>query len=220
VPDAVREFGEFGDRLDGAGLVVGVHDRDQYGPVGQGRGEVARRQPAGPVHGQHGDLDVVPVAQVSAGVKDGGVLRGLGDDLGAADGPAGRVAGQGGQHTAADGQGVGLGAAAGEHDLVRPVRVGTDQGCHLGASGLQAGAGGWAVVMAAGGVAEPLAQIGLHGIGDPGVDRGSGVVIEVDHHVTSPVDVVRGRSARVHSSTPSARRRAARPWLVNSRTAS
>ena len=50
----------------------------------------------------------------------------------------------------------------------------------------RAAAGGWAVAVAAGGVAEHLGQGGAHRLGDAGVDRGGGVVVQVDRPAGQP----------------------------------
>jgi hypothetical protein len=58
-PVLVGDAGEFGDGLQGAGLVVGQHDRYQHGAVGDRGGERRRLDPALDVDGQLGDFDAV-----------------------------------------------------------------------------------------------------------------------------------------------------------------
>jgi hypothetical protein len=133
---------------------------------------------------EHGDLGVVPPLQVAAGGKDGGMLGGLGDHLRPMAGPPGGVGVQGGRHAAADRQRVGLRPAAGEHDP--PIvacdggLAGAEQGGDLGPGAVQTGPGRRTVGVGAGGVAEGLGQGGAHSLGDAGVDRGGGVVVQVD----------------------------------------
>ena len=90
--------------------------------------------------------------------------------------PAGRLEGLG---CAAQREDVGFGAAAGEHDL---DRVGADQGRDRGAGRVEPGLGPLAPAVDAGGVAEVVPQGGVHGVRDGRIDRGRGVVVEVESH--------------------------------------
>lgn len=76
------------------------------------------------VDGQVGDVDVVQVVQSLARAQNGGVLGDLGDHVGPGADPTLGLAAQCSERGAADGQRVGLGAAAGEDHL---VRAGADQ---------------------------------------------------------------------------------------------
>jgi len=146
-----------------------MHDRHEHGVRGECGVEVGRvDQPFG-VHRQVGDAEAVQPGQAVAGGEDGGVFGGLGDDVVAAV-----AVGQGG---AADGQGVGLGAAAGEHDL---LGRGVDEFGDGGPCRGDGGVGGAAVGVVAGGVAEVLGQVRQARLGHPGVDGCGGVVVQVD----------------------------------------
>ena len=101
------EGGEFGDGLDRAGLVVGVHHGHQQ-RVGRERClQVGRVDQTVGVDRQDGDADALSGKGLT-GLQDGRVFGGLGDHL---PGPASGQAGEG--------KGVGFAAAAGEDDFRR-----------------------------------------------------------------------------------------------------
>lgn len=230
-----------GDGLEGAGLVVGCHDGDQHGVGGERGGQGVGGDDAVVVDGQVGHVHAVQAFQGAAGLQDGGVFGDLGDNVRARAGATAGVAGR--EDGAADGEvvGFGAGAGAGEHDL---GGVGADQADDLGAGAGQRALRFRAVGVAAGGVAEVLGQVWQRSLGNAGVDRGGGVVVQVDRPVGqgrernrlrrfparasttggvvghAVVPVVTGRSARRHSSMPSRRRTALRPRPVSRRTAS
>src|SRR5260370_31219425 len=83
----------------------------------------------------------------------------------------------GGADDAEDGVVVGLGAAAGEENLLGP---GAEEGRDLFAGGLDGGAGLLTEGVDGGGVAEFAGKIGKHGVEHFWLDGGGGVVIEVD----------------------------------------
>jgi hypothetical protein len=112
------------------------------------------------------------VGELFAGVEDGLVLGGLGDDVSA-------LAGVHVGH-ALDGEVVGFGGAAGPDDLLHitgPLPVAKDGG-DLDA-GLIDGAGGAEAegVPARGGVAEGVEVVGPHGVEDARVEGRGGVVV-------------------------------------------
>jgi hypothetical protein len=75
-----RHCGQFGDGLDGAGLVVGVHNRYQKSVLGKSRGQIPRPHHPVPVHRQHCQPDTL-CGKSFAGLQDRRVLGGLGDHL-------------------------------------------------------------------------------------------------------------------------------------------
>jgi hypothetical protein len=76
-----RDAGESGDRLQGAGLVVGQHDRDQDGARGDRGGQVRRVHLAVAVDGRVGHLDPVQAPQSGASGQHRRVLRLLRDHM-------------------------------------------------------------------------------------------------------------------------------------------
>ena len=88
---------DLGDGLDRPHLVVGVHDGDEGGPVGDGPSHVVGIHAAVRVHGQVGHLETEALLQLVAGVEDSVVLDGRGDDvvalvaLAKGDAPEGQV---------------------------------------------------------------------------------------------------------------------------------
>ena len=109
-PASTTDGADLGDRLDGADLVVGVHDRDQGGVLVNGRLDVGRVDAAISVDRQVGHPEAGALHDC-AGVEDRLVLHAAGDDMASlgARGPGGTL----------DGKVVGLAAAAGEDDLAR-----------------------------------------------------------------------------------------------------
>jgi hypothetical protein len=61
-----------------------VLDGDQHGAGGDGRRQSGRVELAVLVDRQDGELEAVPLDESAAGVEDGGVLGGLGDEVVAA----------------------------------------------------------------------------------------------------------------------------------------
>src|SRR5207253_8441535 len=118
------ECGDLVDRLEGADLVLGVHDADQRGPAVNRRTDVVRVNAAVAVdrHDRHAAAEA---AQEPARLQRRRVLDGGGDDV--------RVVAQAGEDDALDGVVARLAAAAGEDDL---VRGGVEQLGDLGAGAL------------------------------------------------------------------------------------
>ena len=115
----LADRGQLGDGLDGADLVVGGHDGHQRGVRADGCVQLLGGHKAVLVHRQVGHLEAL-LLQLRAGVQDGVVLDGGCDDVAALlQVLIGRAA-----HRPV----VGLGAAAGEVDL---VHVGVDGLGHL-----------------------------------------------------------------------------------------
>ena len=136
----VGDGGEFGDGLDDAGLVVGVHDADEFGVGAEGGFRAAgSMRPCG-VQGRKVTSTVVLFARDFGGVEDGVVLDGGGDEVGGF-----AVAGFGGED-AEEGEVVALGAAGGEDDLgVEAVEEAGDRrrGLVRRLRGRAGRAGGW-----------------------------------------------------------------------------
>ena len=170
----VGDAGQLRDGLQGAGLGVGQHDADQGGVAGDGLLKVGWVDPAVVVHREDGEPEAVGF-EAAAGLEHGGMFGGLGDDVVAsvAVGPG----------RATDRQRVGVGSTRGEHDL---VDVSAEQVCDLAAGMPNRLPGGLAVVVGARWVAEVHGQVGQRGFDDPWVDRGGGVVVEVDGAVAEP----------------------------------
>ena len=104
------DLADLGDGLDGADLVVGVHDGHQAGLLGDGLGHLLGGNETVFVDVQQGDGKAL-LLQLLEGVEDGVVLKGGGDDMGL---PRAFPHPSGGE----DGLVVGLAAAGGEIDLV------------------------------------------------------------------------------------------------------
>ena len=153
----------FGDRLDGADLVVGVHDADERGVVGDGVLEVLEVDEALAVDGEVGDAEAFLLEALGL-VEDGVVLDGGRDDVLAAALAAGGVGG------AAEGEVVALAAAGGEDEL---LRLAAEELGHRAAGALEAAAGLLGLGVEAGGVAPVLAEVGEHGVEDALVERAS-----------------------------------------------
>ena len=165
----VCEPRQFGDRLDRADLVVGVHHADD-------RGVVCERLPQciGGDNARLVDLEErragPALAQGFDRVEDRLVLDVTGHEVMTSAAPE-RLG------DAADGEIVTLGPAAGEDDF---GRVGADQGCH-GAPGLvDSRFRLLSEVVDARRVAPLVAQRRAHPVGDRRGERGRGVVIQVD----------------------------------------
>ena len=77
---AVGNFGDFADGLDGARLVVAVHDGDENGLGRHGGFQVVEADEALLIHGQVGYL-AAELLDVLAGIEHGFVLGGGGDDV-------------------------------------------------------------------------------------------------------------------------------------------
>lgn len=79
-PGLAADRPQLPDGLDGADLVVGIHDADQAGVGAQGLAQLVRRdQPLLP-HLQQGDLEAFG-GQLVQGVEHGVVFKGRGDDV-------------------------------------------------------------------------------------------------------------------------------------------
>ena len=72
-------LGDLGDRLDGADLIVGEHDRDEDRPLVDRRVELVGIDPRVPVDGQLDDLEP-ELLEIAQRVADRVVLDGRGDD--------------------------------------------------------------------------------------------------------------------------------------------
>ena len=160
---------DFLNRLQHADFVVGVHDGDEDGLVGDSSAQLVQINQAFFAHRQVGDLAAV-LLQPLAGVEHGFVLGDGGYDVVAF------LAVHLGH--ALDGQVVGLSGAGGEDDL---LRSGVDEGGDLLAGGVNPLLGLPAeAVVAAGGVAELVGEVRQHRLQHPRVHRGGSVVIHIN----------------------------------------
>ncbi len=163
------DLADLGNRLDDADFVVGVHDADQNRLVGDGRLQLLQIHQTVGLHREIGDAHAV-LFKPLAGVEDGLVLGGRGNDVVALFGI----------HFghALQRQIVRFGGAAGEHDL---FASGADQTRDLLARLLDRFLGfPTKAVIAAGGIAERLKEIRLHGVEYARIHRGGRVIIHVD----------------------------------------
>ncbi len=171
---AVRlgEAGEFAYGLDGAGFVVGQHDRDETRVGLQRGGEVVRGDDAAGVWLEVGDLDAA--ALEGFGGEEHRVMLDCGGDE-----VRGLAAVQVGLQDAGEREVVAFGAAGGEDDLAwRAVKQGGD----LSAGALNRGAGALAAGVGGAWVAEAVGPEGLHRGEDLGQNGRGGVRVEVDPH--------------------------------------
>ena len=112
---------DLGNGLDGAHLIVGVHDGDQRSILPDRGGYILHLDQTLAPHTQQSDLKALPL-QLFEGVEDGMVLKGGGDDVALALPGAYQRGG-------ADGLVVGLASTGGEVDL---LRLCTQAGCYFG----------------------------------------------------------------------------------------
>ena len=110
------------DRLDGADLVVGMHDRDQRRIRPQCRSHGLRVDDGLRIHRHHGDIPTIR-AQAQHRLHEGGCSMALVTRC--------RLVSDGARPTPEHRQVIGLGGAAGENDL---VGLRADQRGDLGAS--------------------------------------------------------------------------------------
>ena len=165
---------------DAAGFVVHEHHRHEHRVLAQGVRHLLRRDVAGAVGLQIGDL-VALLREPLARLKNGAVLKGGGDDVppDVAALPHGR----------GDGPVVGLRAAGGEKQLLRaaaePLR-------HGGAAAVHQRGALTPVGILGGGVAELMAQHVVHGVRHGGGHRRGRRVIEINHRKAPLLMVVDG----------------------------
>ena len=162
---AATDGGDFLDGEHDAGLVVGVHDRDDGGVGSDGLFEDVEVEGAIGLDGEIGDFEAL-FFEVFAEVDVGGVLDLGGDDVAFAGGDEGGL----------EGGVVGLGAAAGEEDF---AGIGTDEGGDLFPGLFDVTVDLGAEGVGAGGVTPVFAQEGDHGVDHFWGDPGGGVVIEI-----------------------------------------
>ena len=165
----VADLADLGHRLDHADFVVGVHDADQDGLVGDGVAQLIEIDQAVLLQRQIGDAAAM-LFELLAGIENGLVLGRRRDDVVALFGV----------HLghALDRQVVRFGGAAGEHDL---FRVGADQVGDLLAGVVD---GLFRLpserVVAAGRIAEFFREVGQHRLQDARIHRRGGVVIKIN----------------------------------------
>ncbi len=157
------------NRLDHADFVIGVHDRDENGFVGDRFAQHVEIDQAIAFHRQIGDA-VAVLFELLAGIENRFVLGRRGDDVVAFFGI----------HLghAFDGKVVGFGGAAGEDDF---LRRGADQIGNLFARFIHGLFGFPAEFMvAAGGVAEMFGEVGEHRVEDARIHSRGGVIVEIN----------------------------------------
>ena len=165
---------DVGNGLNGANLVVGIHDGHKTCVVRDGLGHLLGGDAAGLMDIQQGDGEAL-LLQLLQGVENGVVLKGSGNDVGLSPrlSPAG-----GGEN----GLVVRLAATRGKVDLLRPavkaVRHGLPGLCQ-GFSGLLAQG------VQGGGIAVCFPQVGEHGVQGGAAELGGGGVVCVYHGATS-----------------------------------
>ena len=163
------DFADFGDGLEHADFVVGVHDGDENRLIGDRFPQHVEIDQAVALHRQIGD-PIAVLFELLAGIENGFVLGGGGDDVVAFFGI----------HLghALDGEVVRFGGAAGEDDF---ARRGADQIGNLLARFIHRLLGHPAeLVIAAGGIAEVLREIGQHRLEDAGVHLRGRVIVEIN----------------------------------------
>ena len=166
------DFPDLGDRLDHADFVIGVHDGDQDRLVGDRFAQHVEIDQPVALHRQISD-PIAVLLELLAGIEHRFVLGGRGDDVIAFFGIHLRHA--------LDGEVVGFGGAAGENDF---LRGGADQIRNLLARFVHRLLGHPAeLVIAAGGVAEILGEIGQHRVEDPRVHRRRRVIVEINRRL-------------------------------------
>ena len=159
---------DLGHGLNGADLIVGSHHGDQDGIGPEGGLHRRRVHPALGVHRQVGHL-IALLFQVLGRVEDGVVLDGGGNDV-----PALLLTEL--RHPA-QGPVVGLGAAGGEIELLRP---GVQTGGDVRPGGFQIGLGLLTKGVETGGIAISLLQMGHHSGQRSGGKPGGGGVIGIE----------------------------------------
>ena len=190
---AAHLLGDLGDRLDGADLVVGEHDRDEDRAVVDRRVELVGIDPRVPVDGQLDDLEP-ELLEVAQGVADRVVLDGRGDDPVAAT--------LAGPRPTLEGKIVRLGAARREDDLAGlGVQARGDPLVRL----VERRARGAAERMGRARVAERARQERLHRLEDLRANRRRRGVVEVDRHPGDATPPASGRpyEASTRKSLPS-----------------
>jgi hypothetical protein len=168
---------DLGDRLDGAHLIVGMHDADENGLRRNRPGHIVGIDPAEAVDRNDAHVEALPI-QEAAGPEDCPMLDGTDNDVVA-------LAPQRPGHPF-EREVVGLAAAAREDDL---VALGAEHRRDLAARFLKCGLRTRSRPMPARRIAEMIFQVRPHRRGDRGIDRRAGVVVEVDgrHGQNRPV---------------------------------
>ena len=150
--------GEFGDGLETAEFVVGVHDGDEAGARSEGGAEGFGGDEAVGVGMEDGE-----VGESGEGLGDGGMFERGGYDVAVGAG---------------EGEVVGLGATAREDDFFGGA---AEAGGELAAGGFEELLGALAVLVDAGGVAVGFRQHWEKRGENVGGDRGGCVMVEVSH---------------------------------------
>ena len=189
---------DFFERLDGAELVVGVHDGDERGFVTNGTAQIFEVDQAILV-----DVKISYVYALLfeslAGVEDGFMFHKRSDDVR----PRLRTV-SGGGSDAENRVIVGFGAAAGEENL---LGARADERGHLFAGGLDGSASLLAESVDRRSVAEFAGEVGEHRVEHFRLDGGGGVVIEIDavHGMLLMMILDMGHAAEVERRSRTAR---------------
>ena len=165
------DLADFGDGLNGAHFVVGVHDADESSIVLDGSAHVIGINQAVLINWQVGDLEAEVLLQLLAGVAHGVVLNGRSDDVVAFSQVAPRPA------HAAQGQVVALGAATGENHL---FWLATQDIGHRAPGFVKGFASFLSYPIDARGVAVLGVKIGKHSLHHSGINSGGGGVVQVN----------------------------------------
>src|ERR1700722_9916064 len=167
-------FADFGDRVDHANFIVGVHDGDQDGSRADGGFQFIQVDSTVLLDRQIGNFKAF-FFQALAGVQDRFVLDGLGNDVIALFAEHLR--------DALDHQVVGFGRAAGKDDF---FGRGTDQRSNLLTRGFDRFFASPAeAVIAACGIAKFLSEIRQHRFHNARVNRRGGVIIHINRQLDS-----------------------------------
>lgn len=157
------------DRLNGAGLIVGGHDRNEGGVGADGGTQVVGIDESGGIHGQVSDAEALAAAEVIEAVKNGVVFDGGCDQV------ASLVAEAAGDTE--DREIAAFGAAAGEDHL---TGLATQEMGRPIPKEIQLTPGFATDVMDAGRIAKGLLEKRQHGQPHLGVERSGGVVVQID----------------------------------------
>ncbi len=171
-----QTLADLGNGLEHASLVVGMHHRHQQCLRAQGSLDLLRVYLTRGIDPDHAHLGTMDAAQPLAGLGDTGMLDGGQDQmptpgLGAAEERPG------------DGQVGGLGATAGDHDVIRRR---PQQRRHLGAGRVQRPPGLLPHGIGRRGIAVGIPQERRQRLGHLRMDRRGGIVVKIDRQGHAP----------------------------------
>ncbi len=166
-------FSDFGDWLNGAYLVVGVHDGNDDGFAGNRPAYVIGVNHTVPIHRQVGYLEPLSFQEV-AGFQNGVVLNSRGDDMVAL-----AIAGINGAFQRGV---IRLGTAAGEDNF---LIVGAQERRYAGSCFLNGFSGVLPADIDTGRISKRIGKVGKHRLNDVRMSRCSGGIVKVDSPHTS-----------------------------------